>query len=205
MFNLMDERFKSLSDETLQCLSTGGDNEAETCLVGRYNKLVRACARPYFLAGGDSEDLIQEGMIGLLSAIRSFVPDRDASFRTYAEVCIRRRLQSAIKSALRDKHAPLNNYISLESLFLDSSQAVYILRDLEEEVLAKESADELSSKFTKYLSCFEAEILRLYLEGLSYEEMSEQVGKPLKSVDNAIQRIRRKLTRYLNSGDISPG
>lgn len=197
--------YSSLSDEALQRLSKGEDSEAETYLVSRYTKLVRACARPLFLAGGDSEDLIQEGMIGLLSAIRSFEPDQDASFRTYAQICIRRRQLTAIKSALRDKHAPLNNYISLESLFMDHSQSVYFLRDLEEEVLAKESADELSNKFIGYLSGFEAEILQLYLEGLSYEEMSVKVERPPKSVDNAVQRIRRKLSRYLKTGDISSG
>lgn len=197
--------YAELTDEQLQALRQ--NSEAEAQLVKRYNILVKRCARPFFLAGGDSEDLIQEGMTGLLSAIRNFDPDKGASFRTFAEICIRSRILSAIKSAARDKHAPLNDYVSLESLFSEKShvKATYFLREMEEQVLAKESADQLSNDFIKYLSEFEAEILGLYLEGLSMREMALQVDKSTKSVDNAVQRIRKKLTKYLNSGVISNG
>lgn len=106
------EQLNIISDETLHRLAISGNREAEEQLVERYSRLVRACARPYFLAGGDSEDLIQEGMLGLLSALREYSPDGGASFRTYAELCIRRRLYSAIKSAAGSRHAPLNNYVS---------------------------------------------------------------------------------------------
>lgn len=197
----------NFSDEQLQAMSQSGDSQAEAMLVSRYNKLVRRCARPYFLAGGDGEDLIQEGMMGLLTAIRTYNPEKGTTFRTYSEICVISRLLTAIKSATRGKHAPLNDYVSLESLLSNNThaKASNSLRDLEEQVLAKESAYELSNHFIKYLSKFEAEILELYLEGNSYQEMASRVNKSTKSVDNAVQRIRKKLTQYLNSGEISSG
>lgn len=202
----MDE-YIDFTDEQLQAMSQSGDSQAESMLVGRYNKLVKRCARPYFLAGGDSEDLIQEGMMGLLTAIRTYNPGKGATFRTYSEICVNSRLLTAIRSATRNKHAPLNNYVSLESLVSDNIhvKASIFLRDLEEELLAQESAYELSNDFIKYLSKFESEILGLYLEGNSYQEMALRINKSTKSVDNAVQRIRKKLTQYLNSGEISSG
>lgn len=196
-------KYSDLTDEQLQEMRD--DSEAEAQLVRRYNILVKKCARPFFLAGGDSEDLIQEGMTGLLSAIRNYDPARGATFKTFAEICIKSRILTAIKSAARDKHAPLNDYVSLESLFSEKSKAkaAYFLREMEEQVLAKESADQLSNDFINYLSEFEAEILGLYLKGLSLSEMAIEVNKSVKSVDNAVQRIRKKLTKYLNSGAIS--
>lgn len=183
------------------------DSMAEAYLVGRYNILVKRCARPLFLVGGDSEDLIQEGMMGLLSAIRNYDSGRETSFRTYAEICIKSRLLSAIKSATRDKHAPLNDYVSLEFLLSGKKQAntLSFSREIEEQVLAKESAEQLSSDFINYLSKFEAEVLGLYLKGLSYNEIALEVSRPEKAVDNAVQRIRKKLTKYLNPGEISNG
>lgn len=113
------------TDEALCALAASGDRIAEETLVIRYNRLVRICARPYFLAGGDSEDLIQEGMVGLLSAIREYDPAKEAAFHTYAEVCIKNRLISAIKAAARDKHTPLNNYLSFETPLFDGNTAHY--------------------------------------------------------------------------------
>lgn len=199
------DKLGNLSDEALQQRAASGDSEAEQQLIGRYGRLVKACARTYFLAGGDSEDLIQEGMLGLLSAVRQYNPDCGASFKTYSELCIKRRLYTAIKSASRYKHAPLNDYVSLESAFFDETptQAAYFLRDLEEQVLAKERADEIRGEFTPCLSEFEAEILGLFLEGLSYQEMALRVQRSSKSVDNAVQRIRKKLVQHLKIGDIS--
>lgn len=200
-----------ISDETLHRLAISGNKEAEEQLVKRYSRLVRACARPYFLAGGDSEDLIQEGMLGLLSALREYSPDGGASFRTFAELCIRRRLYSAIKSAAGSKHAPLNNYVSLESPAFDGNRTksdstlhAVFRREPEDLLIDKERSDEILSDFAVHLSGLEAEILGLYLQGLSYREISDRIDKPLKSVDNAVQRVRKKLAQ-VNYGDISFG
>ena len=191
-----------LSDEELSSLSNSGSRNAEEELVLRYMRLVRACSRPYFLAGADSEDLIQEGMLGLIAAIREYNPERKASFRTYAELCIKRRLYSAIRAAARDKHSPLNNYISFEAPLFDgnSDHAAYIAplqdqRDPEELIIGREEFKELSDALNGQLSKFEAEILGLYLKGLSYQEIAVEVNKTPKSVDNAVQRIKRKLAR----------
>jgi len=186
---------QNLADETLLALAADGNADAEEVLVSRFGRLVKIHARPLFLAGGDAEDLTQEGMLGLLTAIRSYSPEAGASFRTYAETCIRHRLLTAVKTASRQKHGPLNHAISFESSQFDEAQSSRSSRDLEEQILAKEQASEISFRFSHALSGFESQILRLFLEGFSYHEMAEHVGKPVKSVDNAIQRIRRKLVR----------
>jgi len=201
--------FTSLSDEQLQELASGGDRRAEDELAERYVRLVRICARPYFLAGGDSEDLTQEGMLGLLSAIREYDGGLGISFRAFSEVCIRRRIYSAIKSASRLKHTPLNDGISLETAFGEEYSAerpysaVDFRRGPEEQVLARESADEFLNTFSRCLSTMEQKILPLYLDGLSYRAIAQSCGRDEKAVDNAVQRIRRKLARETTSGDIS--
>lgn len=198
-----------LSDEELQSLAVPGDRIAEERLVERYVRLVRICARPYFLAGGDSEDLMQEGMMGLLSAIRKYNQALDASFKTFAEQCIKNRIISAIRTASRMKHTPLNEGLSLDEIHSQesSTRATHypsvFQRSPEEQVLARERTDEFSRTYLKCLSKFEAAVLRLYLEGLSYSEMAESLGKPSKSVDNAVQRIRRKLAQHTDLGDFS--
>ncbi len=203
--------YSQLEDNRLLVLSSGGDREAEEQLVIRYMRLVRICSRPLFLAGGTPEDLIQEGMLGLLSAIRRYDPDLNASFKTYAELCIRNRLFSAVKSATSKKHEPINDGQSLEEILSDESKlpllayTEFFRRTPEEQVLARENKDELQKYFRKNLSQMESKVLDLYLQGLSYEEIAEQSGKTVKSVDNAIQRIRRKLAQNLNSGVISYG
>ena len=203
------DNYDCYTDERLQAMASGGDSHAEELLAARYSRLVRVCARPYFLAGGDSEDLTQEGMLGLLTAIREYDPGEETSFRTYAEVCIHRRILSAIRSASRMKHTPLNYGVSLEDAFRDdaSNSNVYspiaFRRVPEEQVLARESADELLHTYSQCLSTFEVQILRMYLDGLSYREMAEYCGRNEKSVDNAVQRIRRKLGRDTNLGDFS--
>lgn len=175
------------SDEALCALVAKGCRDAEEELVKRYFRQVRICARPYFLAGGDSEDLIQEAMFGLLKAIREFEPSHDARFGTFAEVCIRNRIRSAVTSAARSKHAPLNDSIPFETPMLGSDaspEELYISREEETERLAR---------LGQQLSALEREVLTRFLLGLSYQEISEQVGRPIKSVDNAVQRIRRKV------------
>ena len=161
-----------LSDEQLQALAASGENGAEDALARRYVRLVRICARPYFLIGGDSEDLLQEGMLGLLMAMREYDPGKGASFHTYAETCIRNRIQSAIRSASRKKHAPLNDGVSLDYVLSDESQSLgdqFISRSPEEQVLARETEKELISASAERLSDLEARILSLYLDGLSYQ------------------------------------
>ena len=200
------------SDEKLCSLAAAGDRRAEEALVVRYNRLVRICARPYFLAGGDSEDLIQEGMLGLLAAVREYHPEKSAAFRTYAEVCIKNRLFSVIKAAARDKHIPLNHSVSLEPPLFDGNGDPLAFgapdgqgTDPEEIFLSREAFRERLEALIGQLSGFEASVLRLYLNGLSYSEIAAEVNKSPKSVDNAVQRIRRKLAQHTSSGDISSG
>jgi len=197
------EMLESLEDEALQALAIQGNAEAEAVLVGRFVRLVKMCARPLFLAGGDSEDLMQEGFLGLLAAIRAYDAEVGASFRTYAETCIRRRLLTAIKAAARYKHSPLNQAISFESAKLEESQG--LSRDLEEQILTEEQAEEILCRYAHLLSGFECEILTLFLKGFSYREMAERVRRPVKSVDNAVSRIRKKLANSIHSGENSPG
>lgn len=197
--------FLTISDEELQTLAAARHSGAEEALAERYIRLVRICARPYFLVGGDSEDLIQEGMLGLLSAIREYDRDKGASFKTYAEVCIHNRIQSAIRSAGRKKHAPLNDGVPLDDVLSDESKSQgsqYFQRSPEEQVLARETEKEFSSIYSRCLSKLEAQILDLYLDGLSYQEIAVAISRDPKAVDNAIQRIRRKLAK-LPSGDNS--
>lgn len=193
------DRYLTLSDNELIIRARAGDDQAEDQLAVRHSQLVRMCARPYFLAGGDREDLIQEGMLGLLSAIRKFEPNTGVSFQTYAEQCIRNRLLTAIESASRLKHAPLNDGVSFEYLLCEEPKSLHanyddsFSRHPEEEVLAKEREEEILIGKAKRLSRLEREVLEMYLQGVSYKEIADRVKKPEKSIDNAIQRIRRKL------------
>lgn len=189
----------------MQILAREQADGAEEALAERYVREVRMCARPYFLIGGDSEDLIQEGMLGLLSAIREYDREKGASFKTYARTCIHNRIRSAVRSARRLKNAPLNDGVSLDDVLSDESQSLgthYYARSPEEQVLARETENEFISAYSRCLSKLEAEILDLYLDGLTYEEMAVTAGRDVKAVDNAVQRIRRKLAR-LPSGDNS--
>ncbi len=198
------------SDETLCRMAVAGDGLAEECLAVRYSRLVRACARPYFLAGGDREDLIQEGMIGLLSAVRGFDPNREAVFRTYAETCIQNRLRSAVRNASRGKHSPLNQSVSLDAPLFDEENEPYpygiepsAAKNPEDALIDREEREGRMEMLRETLSTFEKTVLDLYLDGLSYEEIAFQVGKPRKAVDNGIQRIRRKAAPFFSFGDFS--
>ena len=204
--------YAELEDSALQKLAAYGDSYAEEELVSRYMRLVSICARPLFLAGGESEDLIQEGMFGLLSAVRQYNNEHNASFKTFAEWCIRNRLRSAVKSASSLKHDPLNNRVPLESILSDESQtqavacAELFQKSPEEQVLARENkkyTEQLYLSLVSMLSKYEKAVLTYYLEGLSYKEIAKLTGKGDKAVDNAIQRIRRKTAQMLKSGDIS--
>jgi len=199
--------YSSLKDDELIKLARSGDRAVEDELVRRYTRLVKSCSRPFFLVGGDGEDLIQEGMLGLLSAIREYDSSMNAAFKTYAEICVKRRIYSAIKMASRKKHGPLNEMVSFEDILSDESQSGATVpggslrRIPEDQILAQESADEIIQAYSQCLSKFEAKILKLYLSGLSYSEIAEICGREVKSVDNAVQRIRRKLARTLSSAN----
>ena len=196
---------QELSDETLQALSASGNNEAEDLLIRRYTRVVKALARPFFLAGADSEDLIQEGMLGLLSALRTYDPKSETSFKTYSQLCIRRRLVSAVRNATRKKTVSLDDCLSLESPLFDETQPemAYGLRidsprRPEELVIDKENTQKLFQSVFGVLSKFEQQVLRSYLSGVSYREIAEMTNKTEKAVDNAVQRIRRKVSRLID-------
>lgn len=199
---LESQEFQGLTDEELCVLAGKGNSPAESELVQRYSRLVRVCARPLFLAGGDSEDLIQEGMVGLLTAIRKYDPNRDAAFKTFATVCIRSRLASAVRAAQGDKHSPLNHSISFEPPLFDGTDFTLSVENPEDVIIGREELKERLDALKGQLSEFEASILPPYLSGMSCGEIARQCGRSHKSVDNAIQRIRRKMARQ-TSGESS--
>lgn len=182
------------SDNELIHLARNGSDFAEEMLAKRYSLLVRICARQFFLVGGEPEDLIQEGMLGLLSAIRKYDVNGEASFKTYAERCIRNRLVSTIEGANRLKNAPLNQGLSLEAL---NEAEEHFSRLPEDIILEKERLAELQTGKLSVLSEYESQVLRFYLDGLSYREIAERLSKSEKSIDNAVQRIRRKFAEII--------
>ena len=202
---ILDDCLQTNSDEALCAAVAAGDRIAEETLVMRYNRLVRVCARPFFLVGGDSEDLIQEGMFGLLKAIREFDPARDAGFRTFAEVCIRNRIRSAVAAATRGKHAPLNDSVSFGTPAFgeDSDFFSAVQGNPEELLIGREVYLERLGNLKCQLSGFESKVMDLYLQGLSYQEIADELSRPHKSVDNAVQRVRKKVAQHFISGVIS--
>jgi RNA polymerase sporulation-specific sigma factor len=198
-----------LSDDRLVELFRGGEVEALNLLLERYRYFARAKARGYFLVGADFDDIVQEGMIGLFKAVRDFRPDRQASFRAFAELCITRQILTAIKTATRQKHRPLNQYVSLSGLRVveDSERLVeellddHHVPDPADEIVSWEQLADMQASMAEMLSTLEVEVLRLYLEGRSYQEISEQLGRHTKSIDNALQRIKRKLEAHLAARD----
>lgn len=192
--------YSQYTDEELLRLSAEGDGSAGSELARRYRPLIRRCTRPYYLLGGDNEDLIQEGMIGLVHSMQSFEEEGGASFRAYAELCIKRRIIDAIKAAGRLKHMPLNTGLSLDELGEDESAGKGALTKLsyspspEELLIEREDKKNLYRFSRALLSPLERRVMDCYLEGLSYEEISLRCGKPTKSVDAALQRIRKKLS-----------
>ena len=195
--------YTRMTDDELLELFHGGNGEAGSELAVRYRPVIKRCTRPYFLVGGDSEDLIQEGMIGLVSSMQSYRPGTGTSFKSYAEVCIRRRILSAIKAASRFKHMPLNYRLSLEELYgEDGEDAAALAQDYarmpEELVIEQENKNDLYMLARSLLSPLEKQVLAGYLDGASYEEIAARCRKPVKSVDSALQRIKRKLSRAMD-------
>ena len=195
----------SLSDEKLVTLAVNGSNEAQEMILNKYKNFVRAKARTYFLVGADSDDIVQEGMIGLYKAVRDFKADKLSSFRAFADLCITRQIITAIKTATRNKHLPLNSYISLNKPIYDDDAEKTLMDiiteetvcDPEELMLHKEAVASIEVKISKELSSFEKNVLELYLDGRSYQEIAEHLGKHVKSVDNALQRIKKKLYKCI--------
>jgi RNA polymerase sporulation-specific sigma factor len=202
----LTEYYGKLEDESLVELVQSGDRESLNFLIQKYQKLVRAKARSYFLIGADKEDIIQEGMIGLFKAVRDFRRERMTAFKSFAEHCIYKQIVTAIKTASRKKHSPLNSYISLDKPMYSDESNVTLLDVMPEEkitnpetiMIKKESINDIELKIHKSLSYFEQKVLALYIDGQSYLEISERLNTSIKSIDNALQRAKRKL-----SGDIS--
>ena len=199
-----------LSDEDLVALFRDGRLEALELLLERYRRFTRARARTYFLVGADFDDIEQEGMIGLFKAVRDFRPDRQSSFRAFAELCVTRQIITAIKSATRQKHQPLNQYVSLSGLRVSDGVDDRPVEDLLDDHHVADPADEVVSTermaamraaMAEMLSGLEVDVLRLYVEGRSYQEISLLLGRHVKSIDNALQRIKRKLEAHLAARD----
>ncbi len=201
--------YEELVDEEVVELARNGDDIALEYLINKYKNFVRAKARSYFLIGADREDIIQEGMIGLYKAIRDFRPDKLASFRAFAELCITRQIITAIKTATRQKHMPLNSYVSLNKPIYDEESDRTLLdvltgtrvSDPEEMIINRENFVDIENKMGEFLSDLEWKVLMFYLEGKSYQEIAEDLQRHVKSIDNALQRVKRKLERYLEKRD----
>lgn len=179
-----------------------GDEDASAALVAKYRSFVRCKARSYFLAGADRDDVIQEGMIGLYKAIRDYRAERQSSFRSFAELCVTRQLITAIKTASRQKHTPLNSYVSLQRSAGSEDEGDRVLSDIlaardvcdpADIVISAWEATSIRDGFTEALSGFESDVLRLYVDGRSYNEIADSLGRHPKAVDNALQRVKRKV------------
>lgn len=195
--------FASFSDENLAVLAQQGDDKALDFLLSKYRVFVRNKSLSYFIIGADRDDIIQEGMIGLFKAVRDFSTERSVTFKTFADVCVTRQILTAVKNASRQKHAPLNFYVSLNKpVFEDDDDSS--LGDIvacennsnpEQIVINKENADKLGSEMNRILSQFELLVLSLYLQGHSYVNIAKAIGKDSKSIDNALQRIKKKFEK----------
>ena len=203
---MSNEAAFSDSDEGLVELAHAGDDGAIDVLLTRYRHYARAKARSYFLAGADKEDIVQEGMIGLYKAIRDFEPEHNTAFRAFAELCITRQIITAIKTATRQKHQPLNSYVSLnrpiaggdddDRSLSDSIETVEVA-DPAQLVISAEEVRTIKAQMGEVLSPFEVEVLEYYIDGRSYQQIADMLGRHVKSIDNALQRIKRKLERHI--------
>jgi len=197
--------YEEIGDEIVVKNARDGSGAALDYLIHKYKNFVRAKARSYFLVGADREDIIQEGMIGLYKAIRDFRSDRLSSFRAFAELCITRQMITAIKTATRQKHVPLNSYVSLNRPIYDEDSERTLLdvlsgtkvTDPEELMINKEEFGDIEQKMGEILSDLEWKVLMSYLDGKSYQEIACDLKRHVKSIDNALQRVKRKLEKYL--------
>ena len=195
-----------LEDDDLLQLVRRGDSRALDILINRYINFVRAKARTYFLIGADKEDIIQEGIIGLYKAIRDYNGDKLSSFKAFAELCVTRQIITAIKTATRQKHIPLNSYVSLDKPIYDEESDRTLLDviagskeiDPQELLINRENFGDMEMKLSELLSELERQVLHLYLDGRSYQEISIELKRHVKSIDNALQRVKRKLEQLMD-------
>ena len=203
--DILPQDFEQMSDEDIVSLAQNSCASALEYLLGKYKNFVRAKARSYFLIGAEREDIIQEGMLGLYKATRDFRSDKLSSFRAFAELCITRQIITAIKTATRQKHIPLNSYVSLNKPIYDEDSDRTLLdvisgtrvSDPEELVISREEFGDIEQKMGEILSDLEWQVLMAYLDGKSYQEIADSLDRHVKSIDNALQRVKRKLERYL--------
>lgn len=197
--------FENKLDEEVVYEAQKGDCRAQEYLISKYENFVKAKAKSYFLIGADKEDIYQEGMIGLYKAIRDFKADKLTSFKAFAEICVTRQIITAIKTATRQKHIPLNTYISLNKpIYEEDSDRTLIdvlselkITDPEELIIGKEQIKHIEGEMAKVLSDLEMEVLQSYLDGKSYQEIACDLDRQAKSIDNALQRVKRKLEKCL--------
>ena len=204
----VSNEFENLTDEdVILRIKSDEGRAALDYLINKYRNFVRAKARSYFLIGADREDIIQEGMIGLYKAIRDFRNDKLSSFRAFAELCVTRQIITAIKTATRQKHIPLNSYVSLNKPIYDEDSERTLLdvlsgaciADPEELVISREEFIDIEAKMEEILSDLEWRVLMSYLDGKSYQEIASDLHRRVKSIDNALQRVKRKLEKYMES------
>ena len=201
--------FNSIEDEEIIAIVRNDNNIALEYLIRKYKNYVKLKARSYYLIGADNEDIVQEGMIGLYKAIRDYDQTRETSFRSFAEICITRQIITAIKTATRQKHIPLNSYISLNKPVY-SEESERTLQDIitgikiydpEELMIGKEGLNLIEEKMQEVLSQLELEVFKSYIDGLSYQEIAEELNRHIKCIDNALQRVKKKLEKILDEKD----
>ena len=197
------EQYVPMTDEEVAALAQQGDGQALAYLLNKYKNFVRSKARSYFLIGADHEDIVQEGMIGLYKAIRDFQPERLASFRSFAELCVKRQIITAIKAATRQKHVPLNSYVSLNKPLYDEESDRTLLDVIDGRVtnpedlyISQEDLGRIQTQISEVLSDLERQVLEAFMDGKSYQEIAELLGRHVKSIDNALQRVKRKLFKF---------
>ena len=203
--NVMNTRFADMTDEQVVQLAQSHDSVAIEYLLSKYKNFVRSKARSYFLIGADHEDIVQEGMIGLYKAVRDYQAERLSSFRAFAELCITRQIITAIKTATRQKHVPLNSYVSLNKPIYDEESDRTLMdvivegraQNPEELIIGRENLVSIRDRVDQVLSSLEQDVLNAYLDGKSYQEIADKLGRHVKSIDNALQRVKRKLEKYL--------
>lgn len=205
--NSKTSSFEGCVDEEIVMEAKAGNSRAQEYIIGKYENFVKAKAKSYFLIGADKEDIYQEGMIGLYKAIRDFKPDKLSSFKAFAELCVTRQIITAIKTATRQKHIPLNTYVSLNKPIYDEESDRTLLDILseakvanpEELIISREELKHIQNEIGQVLSDLEMEVLMSYLDGKSYQEIACDLDRHAKSIDNALQRVKRKLEKCLNN------
>lgn len=197
--------YSNMEDEEVLTYVNAGCRQGMEYLIEKYKPLVRAKARSYFLVGADREDIVQEGMIGFFKAVRDYKPEKQIPFKAFADICITRQVITAVKAATRQKHIPLNSYVSLNKKVFDEDSDKYLIEVIEEAsvtnpeelLISKEEICFIESLVIELLSPFEKEVLRKYLSGITYQEIAKQLNKPVKSIDNALQRLKKKIEKKL--------